>query len=109
MLGIEDKPSLRVVWTGLAGAIASLLTQPLEVIKTNRINTPSMVYWDLHQKIVSNGWKTYMRGRYKYSYKAQSQSSGRHMDSLSTLSSCLNFKTEFSTNFQLLTSFTTIP
>lgn len=109
MLAIEDKSSLRVMWTGLAGAVASLLTQPLEVIKTNRIQTPSMLYWDLHKKIVSNGWKTYMRGRYKYSYTAPSQSFGKPMDSPSIHNSSLNFKTVFSTNFQLSTSFTTIP
>lgn len=61
-LTMEDKSTFRLFSTGLAGAIASFLTQPLEVIKTNRINTPAMVYYELHKKIVSKGWKTYMRG-----------------------------------------------
>jgi hypothetical protein len=62
-IAIEDKSSLRLLFTGLAGAVASFLTQPLEVIKTNRINTPAIVYYDLHKKIISQGWKAYMRGR----------------------------------------------
>lgn len=60
---IEDKPALRLFSTGMAGAVASFLTQPLEVIKTNRINTPALLYYDLHKNIISKGWKAYMRGR----------------------------------------------
>lgn len=45
-----------------AGAIASLLTQPFEVLKTNMINSPSMYLSDLHSKIIKNGWMQYMRG-----------------------------------------------
>jgi hypothetical protein len=63
-LKVEDSSSLKFVWTGSAGAIASFLTQPLEVIKTNRINSPALVYYELHKKIIQNGWKQYMRGRY---------------------------------------------
>jgi len=63
-LKVEDSSSLKFLWTGSAGAIASFLTQPLEVIKTNRINSPALVYSDLHKKIIQNGWKQYMRGRY---------------------------------------------
>jgi len=60
---VEDTSSIRILSTGLAGAIASFLTQPLEVIKTNRINSPALLYLDLHKKIVTNGWQQYMRGR----------------------------------------------
>lgn len=62
-LKVEDGQSLKFLWTGSAGAIASFLTQPLEVIKTNRINSPALLYADLHKKIIQNGWKQYMRGR----------------------------------------------
>jgi hypothetical protein len=62
-LTIEDKSTLGLYSTGLAGAVASLLTQPLEVIKTNRINTPAVVYSDLHKTIISKGWRAYMQGR----------------------------------------------
>ena len=48
--------------TGLSGALASFLTQPLEVIKTNRINSPALLYPDLHRMIMRQGWKSYMRG-----------------------------------------------
>lgn len=58
-----EETRLRVVGTGLAGAMASFLTQPLEVIKTNRINSPAVLYLDLHRKIVEKGYKQYMRGR----------------------------------------------
>lgn len=61
---IDDSKSLRFYYTVLAGAVASFITQPLEVIKTNRINSPSIFYHDLHKSIVSNGWTTYMRGGY---------------------------------------------
>jgi hypothetical protein len=43
--------------TGFAGALASLLTQPLEVLKTNMINSPSLYFKDLHQSIIKKGWK----------------------------------------------------
>jgi hypothetical protein len=62
-LGSQDRSSLKLLSTGSAGALASLLTQPLEVIKTNRINSPSLVYLDIHRKIVEKGWNQYMRGR----------------------------------------------
>jgi hypothetical protein len=61
-LTIKDKSSLRLYSTGMAGAVASFLTQPLEVIKTNRIDTPAILYYELHQKIISKGWRAYMRG-----------------------------------------------
>jgi hypothetical protein len=61
-LTIENKSSLRLYSTGLAGAVASLLTQPLEVIKTNRINTPAVLYSDIHKSIISKGWRAYMNG-----------------------------------------------
>lgn len=73
-LTIEDKSSLRLYATGLAGAVASLLTQPLEVIKTNRINTPAVLYADLHKTIIRKGWRAYMQGRYLSIYLAQLQS-----------------------------------
>ena len=41
--------------TSAAGAIASFITQPLEVIKTNRINSPAIFYSDVHKKIISSG------------------------------------------------------
>jgi len=59
----EPTFSLKIVSTCLAGAVASLITQPLEVIKTNRINSPSSLYRDIHEKIIRNGWSQYMRGR----------------------------------------------
>lgn len=49
----------RSVW---AGAIASLITQPFQVLKTNMINSPSLYARDLHAKIIASGWKQYMRG-----------------------------------------------
>ena len=60
----QESAAAKLLNTGTAGAVASFLTQPLEVIKTNKINTPTLVYLDLHKKIVENGWKQYMRGRY---------------------------------------------
>jgi hypothetical protein len=60
---VEETTTIRVVSTGVAGAVASLVTQPLEVIKTNRIHSPAEVYRDLHLKIVQKGWGQYMRGR----------------------------------------------
>lgn len=62
-IGVNDKTSFQLPSTGIAGAIASLLTQPLEVIKTNRINSPALLYGDIHKKIVKDGWTQYMRGR----------------------------------------------
>ena len=47
-----------------AGAVASLVTQPFEVLKTNMINAPSLYFKDLHRFIVQNGWSQYMRGAY---------------------------------------------
>ena len=73
-LGIEEKSTIRMLSTGTAGAVASFLTQPLEVIKTNRINSPSLFYLELHKKIIQKGWTQYMRGRYLLSYLALSQS-----------------------------------
>ncbi len=71
---VEDKSTFRLLSTGLAGAVASFFTQPFEVMKTNRINTPAVVYSELHKRIVSKGWRSYMRGRYPISYSALSQS-----------------------------------
>ena len=48
--------------TVYAGALASFLTQPFEVLKTNMINSPSLYFRDLHSQIISNGWAQYMRG-----------------------------------------------
>lgn len=45
-----------------AGAIASFLTQPFEVLKTNMIDSPTLYFRDLHAKIIRKGWKQYMRG-----------------------------------------------
>lgn len=45
-----------------AGAIASFLTQPFEVIKTNMIASPTLYFSELHAKIIKNGWSQYMRG-----------------------------------------------
>lgn len=45
-----------------AGAIASFLTQPLEVLKTNLILYPSLYMKDMHHKIINSGWPNYMRG-----------------------------------------------
>ena len=67
-LTIKDNSSLCLYSTGLAGAVASLLTQPLEVIKTNRINTPAVLYSDLHKTIIRKGWRAYMQGRYYVYY-----------------------------------------
>ena len=62
-LAIEEKSTIRLLSTGTAGAVASFLTQPLEVIKTNRINSPSLFYTEIHKKIIQKGWTQYMRGR----------------------------------------------
>lgn len=51
----------------LPGAIASLITQPLEVIKTNMINSPTQKFAQLHGEIVGNGYRQYMRGTYIFS------------------------------------------
>ena len=53
----KENSSLVLASPLIAGAIASLVTQPFEVIKTNRINSPALVYFDLHNKIIQNGWK----------------------------------------------------
>jgi hypothetical protein len=45
-----------------AGAVASFLTQPFEVLKTNMIVSPSLYINELHSKIIQNGWRQYMRG-----------------------------------------------
>lgn len=45
----------------ISGAVAPVMTQPLEVIKTNKINSGA-VYKDVHRNIVSKGWLGYMRG-----------------------------------------------
>lgn len=45
-----------------AGAIASFLTQPLEVLKTNLISYPSLYFKEMHLKIIDNGYLNYMRG-----------------------------------------------
>lgn len=45
-----------------AGAIASFLTQPFQVLKTNMINSPSLYVRDLHNVIITRGWRQYMRG-----------------------------------------------
>jgi hypothetical protein len=51
-LAQKESTAAKLLPTGTAGAVASFLTQPLEVIKTNRINTPALVYIDLHRKII---------------------------------------------------------
>jgi Mitochondrial carrier protein len=60
---VEETTTIRLLSTCVAGAVASLVTQPLEVIKTNRIHSPAEFYRDLHKKIVQKGWGQYMRGR----------------------------------------------
>lgn len=53
-----------ILATGFAGAFASIITQPLEVLKTNKINSPATYYKDIHRKIVQKGMKQYMKGAY---------------------------------------------
>jgi hypothetical protein len=91
---LERNKSLRFYSTVLAGAVASFLTQPLEVIKTNRINSPATFYHDLHKTIIRSGWKTYMRGRYASIYAAPSPSSGRATALPSILSSSPPLRTQ---------------
>jgi hypothetical protein len=45
----NDKNLLKMVGTLSAGGIASLVTQPFEVLKTNMINRPSIYFRDLHR------------------------------------------------------------
>jgi len=61
-LRTENKTLSTTYKSVYAGAIASLLTQPFEVLKTNMINSPSLYLSDLHSKIIKNGWMQYMRG-----------------------------------------------
>ena len=58
----NDKSILKIAGTFSAGGIASLVTQPFEVLKTNMINQPSIYCRDLHRLITSRGWTQYMRG-----------------------------------------------
>lgn len=60
--GQENKFLGKVVSTLSAGAVASFVTQPFEVMKTNMINAPTLYMRDLHRFIVRNGWSQYMRG-----------------------------------------------
>ena len=62
--GLPSETSIfsKTTKTLYAGALASFLTQPFEVLKTNMINSPSLYFSDLHSKIISNGWTQYMRG-----------------------------------------------
>lgn len=62
-MNVHKNSSSSLLAAGVAGAAASLLTQPLEVFKTNRINSPALIYRDLHKKIIEKGWSQYMRGR----------------------------------------------
>lgn len=61
-LRTQDKILTTPAKTIFAGATASLLTQPFEVLKTNMINSPSLYFKDLHSKIIKGGWGQYMRG-----------------------------------------------
>jgi hypothetical protein len=45
-----------------AGALASLVTQPFEVLKTNKIASSSTYMREIHHSIIKNGWSQYMRG-----------------------------------------------
>lgn len=108
-LTIEDKSSLRLYATGLAGAVASLLTQPLEVIKTNRINTPAVLYADLHKTIIRKGWRAYMQGRYLSIYLAQLQSLDKPLGSRCTRRCWRDSNPDFQINFPLSTSSWTTP
>lgn len=45
-----------------AGSIASILTHPLDVLKTNIITYSSRSVKDIHKKIIAKGWKNYMKG-----------------------------------------------
>lgn len=104
-LTIEDKSTLRLYSTCLAGAVASLLTQPLEVIKTNRINTPALVYSDLHKTIISKGWRAYMQGRYIAPHTAPSPWYAKPLALLSTRSSSHGLKLIFQIRSHPSTSF----
>ena len=97
--------SLRL--TSIAGALASLLTQPFEVMKTNRINTPATVYLDLHRQIVSTGWKTYMKGRYEVCHLVPLQWLGRLTVSLFTRSYLRDWKIRWLTLSQISIKFVT--
>lgn len=58
----ENNVRSKAIRSVCAGAIASFLTQPFEVLKTNMIVSPTLYIQDLHAKIIKNGWKQYMRG-----------------------------------------------
>ena len=45
-----------------SGALASFVTQPMEVLKTNMINRPDSSMREIHQIIVKAGYDQYMRG-----------------------------------------------
>jgi hypothetical protein len=45
-----------------AGALASFVTQPFEVLKTNMIASSSTYIREIHNSIIKNGWSQYMRG-----------------------------------------------
>ena len=59
----SDSPILQwVPKAAVAGAIASLFTHPLDVLKTNLITYSSLYTKDIHQKIMAKGWRNYMKG-----------------------------------------------
>lgn len=58
----SESPLRKIPNSVYAGAIASFFTQPLEVLKTNLISYPSFYIKDMHQRIIINGWRTYMKG-----------------------------------------------
>jgi hypothetical protein len=58
----EESTLGKVLEPFLAGSIASFLTQPLEVLKTNMIRLPSLTMKDVHLRIIVGGWGGYMKG-----------------------------------------------
>lgn len=62
VLNNEQRRISKFITSLSAGAIASLVTQPFEVMKTNMIASSSNYFREIHRSIISKGWSQYMRG-----------------------------------------------
>jgi len=62
VLNKEQSAAYKFATSLSAGAIASFVTQPFEVMKTNMIASSSNYMKDTHCSIIKKGWSQYMRG-----------------------------------------------
>lgn len=62
VLNNDDSTYSKFITSLSAGAIASFVTQPFEVMKTNMIISSSNYMREIHKSIIKKGWSQYMRG-----------------------------------------------